>query len=153
MNPFTYIATSADWYRILPELVLLGAALLVLLADLAAGSSKRKGWLATVGLLGVIGSFASVVLLWTQGDGQTAFYGMVSSDKTALFADMVVLFAAGLGLLYSPGYIKRQGVVEQGEYYSLFLLSALGMLLMASAANLMIIFVGLEVLSLSLYVL
>ncbi len=153
MNPFTYIATGADWYRILPELILLGAALLVLLADLAAGSSKRKGWLATVGLLGVIGACASVVLLWTQGDGQTAFYGMVSSDKTALFADMVVLFAAGLGLLYSPGYIKRQGVVEQGEYYALFLLSALGMLLMASAANLMIIFVGLEVLSLSLYVL
>ena len=153
MNPFTYTATAADWYRILPELILLGAALLVLLADLVAGSLTRKGWLATVGLLGVIGAFASVVVLWTQGDGQTAFYGMVNSDKTALFTDMVVLFAVGLGLLYSPSYIKRQGVVEQGEYYALFLLSALGMLLMASAANLMIIFVGLEVLSLSLYVL
>lgn len=153
MNPFTYTATAADWYRILPELILLGAALLVLLADLVAGSLKRKGWLATVGLLGVIGAFVSVVVLWTQGDGQTAFYGMVSSDKTALFADTVVLFAAGLGLLYSPSYIKRQGVAEQGEYYALFLLSALGMLLMTSAANLMIVFVGLEVLSLSLYVL
>src|SRR5690349_7161712 len=153
MNPFTYIATGADWYRILPELILLGTALLVLLADLAAGSSKRKGWLATVGLLGVIGAAVSVVVLWTQGDGQTAFYGMVSSDKTALFADMVILFAAGLGLLFSPSYIKRQGVVEQGEYYALFVISALGMMLMASAANLMIVFVGLEVLSLSLYVL
>ncbi|MGZ6389825.1 MAG: NADH-quinone oxidoreductase subunit N [Ktedonobacterales bacterium] len=153
MNPFTYIATGADWYRILPELILLGAALLVLLADLAAGSSKRKGWLATVGLLGVIGAAVSVVVLWTQGDGQTAFFGMINSDKTALFADMVVLFAAGLGLLFSPSYIKRQGVVEQGEYYALFVISALGMMLMASAANLMIVFVGLEVLSLSLYVL
>ncbi|HEX8033287.1 MAG TPA: hypothetical protein VF510_05545, partial [Ktedonobacterales bacterium] len=73
MNPFTYIATGADWYRILPELILLGAALLVLLADLAAGSSKRKGWLASVALLGVIGAAVSVVVLWTQGDGQTAF--------------------------------------------------------------------------------
>ena len=153
MNPFTYTATGADWFRIMPELILLGAALLILLADLAIGMSKRKGWLAAIGLLGVIAAFASVTVLWTQGDGQTAFFGMISSDKTALFADMIVLFAAGLGLLYSPGYIERQGVVEQGEYYALFVLSALGMLLMASAANLMIIFVGLEVLSLSLYVL
>ena len=153
MNPFTYTATGADWFRIMPELILLGAALLILLGDLAIGMSKRTGWLAAIGLLGVIAAFASVAVLWTQGDGQTAFFGMISSDKTALFADMIVLFAAGLGLLYSPGYIERQGVVAPGEYYALFILSALGMLLMASAANLMIIFVGLEVLSLSLYVL
>jgi NADH-quinone oxidoreductase subunit N len=149
---FTYTPNSADWVRILPELILLAAALVVLLADLG-GSSGRKGWLALVGLAGVIGADIATGYLYVNGDHATAFFGMVSSDYMALLADAVVLFAVGLGLLYSPGYIDRQGVRAQGEYYALMLLAALGMMLMASATNLMIIFVGLEVLSLSLYIL
>jgi NADH-quinone oxidoreductase subunit N len=149
---FTYTPTSADWVRILPELILLAAALVILLADLG-GSSGRKGWLSLVALAGVIGAGIATGYLYVNGDHATAFFDMVSSDRMALLADAVVLFAVGLGLLYSPGYIDRQGVRAQGEYYALMLLAALGMMLMASATNLMIIFVGLEVLSLSLYIL
>src|SRR5258708_17627799 len=72
---------------------------------------------------------------------------------TTLFADLIVLFAAGAGLLLSPGYIERQGVRQEGEYYTLLLIAALGMMRRASACKLMIIFVGLEVLSLALYIL
>src|SRR5260370_20297895 len=77
----------------------------------------------------------------------------MSAGRTGFFADLLVLFAAGAGLLLSPGYIERQGVRQEGEYYTLLLIAALGMMLMASAGNLMIIFVGLEVLSLALYIL
>jgi NADH-quinone oxidoreductase subunit N len=151
-SPFTYTPSAADWARIAPELVLLGTALVVLLADLV-GSSGRKGWLALVGLAGVFGSAVAAALLLANGDHQTAFYGMIASDQVALFADFVILFAVGIGLLYSPGYVERQGITQQGEYYALMLLAALGMMFMASATNLMIIFVGLEVLSLALYIL
>ncbi|HLY30018.1 MAG TPA: NADH-quinone oxidoreductase subunit N, partial [Ktedonobacterales bacterium] len=150
--PFTYMPASADWLRILPELIVFGAALLVLMADLIIPNG-RKGWLALVGLLGVIAALVGVGYLLAYGDGQTAFYGMVSDDTLALFADLLILFAVGIGLLYSPGYIERHGVTRQGEYYALLLLAALGMMLMAAATNLMLIFVGLEALSLSLYVL
>lgn len=150
---FTYTPTDADWLRILPELIALGAALLVLLADLALPARAGRGALVIVGLLGVIAAGVTVAVMWSTGDHQSAFFGMVNSDKTALFADLVILFAAALGLLYSPGYIERQGVRQQGEYYALLLLATLGMLLMASAGNLMIVFVGLEVLSLALYIL
>jgi len=152
ISPFTYTPTGADWLRILPELILFGAALLTLMADLFLPNG-RKGWLAVVGLVGVIASGVGVGYLLAYGDGQTAFYSMVSDDKLALLADLIILFAAGIGLLYSPGYVERQGITREGEYYALLLLSALGMILMASAANLMLIFVGLEVLSLALYVL
>lgn len=149
---FTFLAGNADWARILPELILLGAALLVLLADLLL-PARSRGALAVVGLLGVISAAIAAAALFAGGDGQTAFFGMVTSDKTSMFAALVVLLATGAALLYSPGYIERQGVTQQGEYYALLLLSATGMMLMAAAANLMIVFVGLEVLSLCLYVL
>lgn len=152
VSAFTYLPLIADWVRILPELILLVTALVVLLADLA-GAPGHKPWLAPISLVGVIGATVATLLLWANGDHATAFYGMISSDKLALFADMVVLFAVGLGLLYSPGYISRQGIRHQGEYYALMLLAALGMMLMPSADNLMIVFVGLEVLSLALYIL
>jgi NADH-quinone oxidoreductase subunit N len=150
---FTYVPGSADWVRILPELILLATALVVLLADLGGTNGRGKGWLALIGLAGVVGAGAATGYLYAAGDYATAFFDMVSADRMALLADMIVLFATGLGLLFSPGYIDRQGVRAQGEYYALLLLAALGMMLMASATNLMIVFVGLEVLSLSLYIL
>lgn len=151
-DPFAYVPASADWLRIMPELIILGTALVVLLADLI-GASTRKGWLALVGLLGVIAAAAVVGMLFASGHYATAFYGMVSDDPLALLADMVVLAAAAAGLLLSPGYTERQGITHVGEYYALLLLSTLGMMLMASATNLMIVFVGLEMLSLALYIL
>src|SRR5579872_400956 len=152
ISAFTYLPTGADWIRILPELILLVTVLVVLLADLA-GVPGHKPWLPLLSLTGVVGAGVATGLLWANGDYGTAFYGMMSADKLALFADMVVLFAVGLGLLYSPGYIGSQGIRHQGEYYALMLLAALGMMLMPSADNLMIVFVGLEVLSLALYIL
>ncbi|HEX6797423.1 MAG TPA: NADH-quinone oxidoreductase subunit N [Ktedonobacterales bacterium] len=152
-NPFLYAPTGGDWLRILPELIVLGAALAVLLADLGPGGTARKGWLALIGLAGVVAAVVAAVLLFANGPQGSAFYDMVTADKAALFADVVILFALGLGLLFSPGYIERQGVTQIGEYYALLLVAGLGMMLMASATNLMIVFVGLEALSLALYVL
>src|SRR5215469_13229257 len=125
---FTYMPGSADWVRILPELILLATALVVLLADLGGTSGRGKGWLALIGLAGVVGAGAATGYLYAAGDYATAFFGMVSADRMALLADMVILFATGLGLLFSPGYIDRQGVRAQGEYYALLLLAALGMM-------------------------
>jgi NADH-quinone oxidoreductase subunit N len=152
MGPFTYQPTGQDWLRILPELIMLGTALAVLLLDLAL-AERRKSWLAWAGLLGVIAAMAVTAVMMTTGDHQAAFDNMIYSDRVALFADIVIGFSVAMGLLLSPGYIERQGIVQQGEYYGLVLLAAAGMMVMASAANLMVIFVGLEVLSLALYVL
>lgn len=152
MAPFTFQPQGQDWLRILPELIILGTALCVLLLDLAL-TEKRKSWLASVGLLGVVAALVAAALLVTFGDHRAAFDNMVYSDLAALFADIIVLFSAGIGLLLSPGYIERQGITQQGEYYALLLLASAGMMLMASAASLLIIFAGLEVLSLALYIL
>jgi NADH-quinone oxidoreductase subunit N len=152
ISPFTFTPDFADWLHIWPELIMLVAGLLTLLADLVA-TPGRKGWLAVIGLAGVVGALFATVMLWMGGTNGAAFYGMVNDDRVALFANIIILFAVGVALLFSPGYVERQGIVHEGEYYALMLLAALGMMLMSAAGNLMILFVGLEVLSLALYIL
>lgn len=150
-SPFTYTPSGSDWLHILPELILLVAVFLTLLADLALPEG-RKGWLAAVGIVGAVAS--GVSLIYVSGFGVTsAFFGMISTDGVALLSAGVILLALLLALLLSPGYVTRQKIRREGEYYVLLQLAALGMMLMAAATNLMTIFVGLETLSLSLYVL
>jgi NADH-quinone oxidoreductase subunit N len=149
---FTYTPTAADWLRILPELALLGTVMLVLAVDLVA-PARQKSWLAYVGLLGVVAAIAVTGGMLAMGDGKSAFFGMLASDGAALVADLLILGAVGVALLFSPAYLARFGVRHLGEYYALLLLSALGMMLMSAGSNLMIVFVGLEMFSLALYVL
>lgn len=150
-SPFTYTPTGADWLHILPELILLAVVFVTLLADLALPEG-RKGWMAAIGVVGAIASGLS--LIYVSGFGVTsAFYGMISTDGVALISAGIVLLSLLLALLLSPGYVTRQKIRREGEYYVLLQLAALGMMLMAAATNLMTIFVGLETLSLSLYVL
>jgi NADH-quinone oxidoreductase subunit N len=152
ISPFTFTPDFTDWLHIWPELIILVAGLLTLLADLVAAPG-RKGWLAVIGVTGVIGALFATVMLWVGGANGDAFFGMVNDDRVALFANVAILFSVGVALLFSPGYLERQGIVHEGEYYALMLLAALGMMLMSAASNLMVLFIGLEVLSLALYVL
>jgi NADH-quinone oxidoreductase subunit N len=149
---YTYVPAAADWLRILPELIVLGAALLTLIVDLFLPVG-RKAWLYLVALTGVISAGVATALMFSLGDGQDAFYSMVRSDWTALLAYLIILFAAALGIVFSPDYLRHRAFAHHGEYYALLLLSTFGMMLMSAAASLMIVFVGLEALSLPLYIL
>ncbi len=149
---FTYAISGGDWARIAPELALLVAALLVMLVD-ALIPARLRGALVIIGVMGVLAALAGVIMLYASSGSPSAFGGMVTSDPLALFATLVILAATGLSLLLSPGYIERQGTRQQGEFYALVMLAATGMVLMAASTNLMMIFLGLELLSLPLYVL
>jgi NADH-quinone oxidoreductase subunit N len=149
---FTFVPTATDWARFSPELALAAAALLVLLADLVV-PARRHLWLAVVALLGVAGSAVAVGVLIASANYGSAFFNMVTSDPAALLAEAIILTALGLSVALSPAYLERQDIAHRGEYYALLVLAAAGMMLMASAANLMTIFVGIELLSLCLYIL
>jgi NADH-quinone oxidoreductase subunit N len=141
--------TRSDLYTILPTLLLVAWACLLLLVDLFIPKG-RKGWtalLAAVGLAGALG-----INLAQAGMDLSAFGGMVVLDGFSSFLTALFL-ASGLGAIaIAYGYLKRMGL-ERGEYYTLILFSLSGMLLMAQAADLIIIFLSLELLSIPLYVL
>ena len=109
--------------------------------------------LPLLGLLGLLGALAASIVLFIVGDHQTAFNGMLASDQGTLFAYIIIVSAAFLAVLLSPGYIKRQSIVHQGEYYALLLMATIGMMILAAAQSFLTIFVGVELLSLALYIL
>ena len=111
---------------------------------------KRKevtAWLAIAGLV-----VAFVITLLTYNNNQEAFLGMFIADPFSAFANVVILLTAAISILLSIDYIKRAGI-ERGEYYILLLFTTVGGMFMATANDLIAVFVALELLSIPLYVL
>ena len=133
----------------LPFLVITGTGLLVLVLD-PLMAPKRRDRLPLVSLGGVVAAAAILILRW--GQTEIAFGGMLAADGFAAFCNLLFLLVAGLTLLISIAYIRHTGL-EHGEYSALLLFSTLGMMIMASSLDLMTIFLGLETLSISLYIL
>src|SRR5437764_2964781 len=159
---FTYSVTAADWGRIAPELILAAMTLLVMIADLLLPQPAKGGkdsgprnfiFLPLLSLLGLAGAFAATIVLFVAGDQMPAFNQMIGSDFGSLYAYIIILSASALGIMLSPAYLKRLNLVHQGEYYALFLSATIGMMLMAAATSFLMVFLGLEMLSLALYIL
>jgi NADH-quinone oxidoreductase subunit N len=152
VNP-PLVLPSIGLRPILPLLVMAATAALVLLLDLVP-PRERKDHLGFVSALGVVATL--IVTYWmifsAGGADLRGFHGMVVLDTFALFFNIIIGYATGLVLLLSMDYIRREGM-ESGEFYILLLLSAIGMMLMASAGDLIIVFLGLETMSIALYVL
>ena len=131
-----------------PLTIVAFTALLVLVVESVVDRSEGVTlWLALGGLA------AAFVTAWLRLDDRgTAYHEMVLTGGYANFAAMVFCAAGALSVMLSPDYVRRQGI-EHGEYYVLILLSIAGMILMGSAADLVIFFVGLEIMSVSFYVL
>lgn len=118
----------------------------LLLGDLFVPRKIVTAWL-TLGALGI--SF--VLNLFIFNTGGEALEGMFIADQFTGFMNIVILTAAVLTVLLSVDYLKRSGI-ERGEFYSLLLFSTAGMMFMASANDLIVIFVSLELLSIPLYI-
>jgi NADH-quinone oxidoreductase subunit N len=131
-----------------PELTLAGFAIAVILLDLFI---RRKGWLVVVSLIGVVVAAGFTIAMW-GGSSQALFNNMLAVDNFALFFKLLFLAIAALVILASVDYVSKFSRF-QGEYYALVLLSALGMMLMAATAELISIYIALELTSISLYVL
>lgn len=159
---FTYKVTPADWLGIAPLVVLAIISLLVLLVDLtlphAGEKSNHTGStnftvLPILSFTGIIGAIAITIGLFQIDHPQQVFNAMVGADAGTLYAYLIILSAGGLGVLFSPSYLKRLHLVNQGEYYALLLMAMIGMMVMAAATSFMTIFIGLEMFSLALYIL
>jgi NADH-quinone oxidoreductase subunit N len=128
-----------------PELSLAGTAIVVILLDLMI---QRKGWLVAVGITGIVVSAGFTLAMW-DGSSQAIFNDMLAVDNFARFFKLLFLGIAALVMLASVDYVSKFAHF-QGEYYALVLLAALGMMLMAAAAELISLYVALELATISL---
>jgi NADH-quinone oxidoreductase subunit N len=140
----------ADLATILPLAFLMLWTCILLLVDLFI-PHQRKTWTAILAALGLLISLGLVTWQMTQNE-QTAFGGMISVDRFALFLQIVFLVSGLAGIALAYDYLHRMGI-ERGEYYTLLLFSIGGMMSMAMVNDLIMVFLSLEWLSIPLYVL
>lgn len=134
---------------LLPAGEVLLTALTVLVLDLFLKEGE-KGFLAWISAVGLGLASALAFVLWGSREG--SFQNTLVLDSFSLFFTQLFLGSALLAVLCSAGYL-RQTSIHQGEYYGLILFSAFGMILMAAANDLIVFFLGLETMSIAVYVL
>jgi len=135
---------------IVPQLIVLGTAVIVLLLDLVWSNKKGVGLVALAGV--VAAGVVAVVTLPAAGGAVQVFQNMAAADRIANVLILIVAGGAALAILMSLDYTVRLGL-PCGEYYGLLLLAAAGMMFLGAATHLMTIFLSVEILSISLYAL
>jgi len=141
--------SASDFYYILPELVLTAGSLLVLIADVALPKSQRSAlsWLTLL----VLGATMASLVPFSNTQVEVA-HGLLAVDRFALFFKIIFLLAAAITVLMSVRYLAVEGA-SPGEYYFLILCATLGMMIMAGGIDLITIFIGLETMAISFYIL
>jgi NADH-quinone oxidoreductase subunit N len=137
----------SDLVAIIPILIVTLSALAAMLAEAFREPGERMP--AGLGLIGLVGAILASIFLW---DREATAFGVVLADNFALFVNIVLGIVGILTLLMSSDVIDRERL-PAGEYYALMLFAIAGMMLMASATDLLVIFLALEVFSLAVYVL
>ncbi len=143
-------APHVDYHAFAPEIILTATLVVLLLVDLL--SERNRALLASIAGIGLLASLVPVLTLAVDGNDRVMFGGAYAVDNFALALKAVFLVAGYVVVLLSTNYIA-EGDYAEGEYYFLLLSSLLGMTVMASARDLITIFVALETLSIPAYML
>jgi NADH-quinone oxidoreductase subunit N len=150
----TFVPPDIGWFALSPLLVLLGGGLFLLLAG-ALTPPWPRGLYALVTSVTAIAAGVLAIMQWDDisEDGVTTLVGgALAFDHFAMFVTITACVAVLLVALISDEYLRREGL-DGPEYYALYLIAALGGIVMASANDLIVLFLGLETLSLGFYVL
>jgi NADH-quinone oxidoreductase subunit N len=152
LNPILlFLLHHADLFRILPEVVLTLTGVLVMLIDASLRPARSRRW------LGWVAAFGTVFALWTslgqlalpEGSG---FFGTVETSAFTIFFHVLICGIVLVALLLSLDTLPEDSH-HQGEYYALIVFGAVGMCLLTGAVELLVVFIALEISSISTYVL
>jgi NADH-quinone oxidoreductase subunit N len=149
---FQIHSPDVNFGLILPEIIICVAAVVVMLLDAFARPSQR--WLTGgLSLFGLAGASLASVLMWMNWTGAASdgFNGMIVLDQLRLSFTLIFLFVSALTILISMVWMDNEKL-PAGEFHALLLFATAGMMLMASGNDLVIIFLGLEILSIATYV-
>ncbi|MGH7339995.1 MAG: NADH-quinone oxidoreductase subunit N, partial [Candidatus Rokuibacteriota bacterium] len=144
-------ADLGNWQAALPGLVVAVTGLLVMTLDLFMRGPDRDA-LCVLGIGGLLVTIAGTVVMWTGAGDVAAFDNTLRADHYALFFAVVITAGSLLTLLLSVDYLRRQPI-PSGEYLTLVLLSTSGMVFLAAANDLIVLFLALEIMSVAAYVL
>lgn len=142
--------TSADYIRLLPELILIVFGTIVMLAEPFVDQQSDRRQLGIIALIGAVLSIAAS--FYQVGYMGYGFVGMIRVDAFSIFFHVLIGIITAVVILASFEYLQVQQI-KYGEYYGLILLGAVGQMLMSSAVELVLIFIALEISSIATYIL
>ncbi|MBA2277213.1 MAG: NADH-quinone oxidoreductase subunit N [Chloroflexia bacterium] len=143
---------NPDWGLVVPQLIVFVLAMVLLFGDAFLPRERHYTWLTGISLGGY--TIALIALVWQRGESDSTFYGLFRADGLTVFLSLTILAAAILTVLTSASYVDQlEGRMPLGEFYVLLAFSILGALLTSAAGDLILIFVGIELSSLSTYIL
>jgi len=154
VNSAAMLPQAADYMRLLPEIVFTVFGMIIMVVDAAAQGQSKEGRIErTLGVIALIGSLAALAATFVQAQYPGfAFWNMVQVDSFSVFFHFLISAVTVVVILTSFEYMRVQQI-RAGEYYALVLFGAVGMGLMSSAVELVLIFIALEVSSISTYIL
>ncbi|ADI00622.1 NADH-quinone oxidoreductase subunit N [Salisediminibacterium selenitireducens] len=144
------LAFNADWSLMTPEIVLGALALLVFTLDFMTGIHRKKPF---IGHLSVLSLAVTAVLVVVMNTTPGSIGATFIVDPFAMVFKLIILIGVALVILSSLHFLDNNDDMYQGEYYSILLFTALGGMIMVSSADLITLFIGLEILSISSYAL
>src|SRR5215216_842442 len=139
-----------NYHAILPELITSTVAIIIMMVDAISRRIERR-IAGAISLVGLVGAAAAVFSLWGR-NGETSYGGMIVTDHFRLVFTLVFLIVTFLTVLISLRWVKDEEL-PVGEYFALLMFATTGMLFMSAANDLVMIFLGLEITSISTYVL
>ena len=148
---YTWSQALADLSQIAPIVALTVFLLFAIVVDLALPKSRRGDAVAMVAAVAYVSALATAFYRWNYGDNGPAYQGFATGDKFSLFFEMLFAVLGILTLAVSHSYLKRRRFVA-GEFHVLILAAVIGMMVLASATSLVTAFLGLELLSIALYI-
>jgi NADH-quinone oxidoreductase subunit N len=138
---------TLNFTALIPEIVVIVTALVVMVFDLFVADKRLMGYLSLLGL-----AAAAIPCFMSLQSPPAAFQNMVISDGYSLILNLVFIITAALSVLIALSYLNDKAM-QRGEYYTLLLFATSGMMLMGAATDLIIVFLGLEIMSIALYIL
>jgi NADH-quinone oxidoreductase subunit N len=148
---YSWSQALSDVNQIAPIATLTGFMLFAIVTDLVLPRSRRGGAVAIVAVTGFAYSLGTALYRWLYGTGGFAYHRFATGDNFALFFEMLFASLGILTVALSHSYLKRRGMLE-GEFHILIMAAVLGMMVLASATSLVTVFLGLELLSIALYI-
>ncbi len=148
MSPFNTADYSAGLIYARPEIFLASAACAILLLDLAIAEAQRR-WIAVISVLALIAT-AALVAVQQPASHVLVLAGMFELDWMAQVLKVVALLTVAIVFVYSTEYLRRRAILK-GEYFVFGLFASLGIMVLLSAASLVTLYLGLELMSLCLY--
>lgn len=139
-----------EYLAIIPGAIVSVLALIVILVDSFHRAGTRRDYLAHLSAVGLGGGILSTWMLWDRAIPAPVFHGMLYLDRFALFFAALACAAGALAILQAPAFLRHHRM-DRGEFVMLILFSVIGVIFMANAADLLIVFLALEVMSIPVY--